>query len=338
MSRSGPKVVIGGGLRLDYIISRDNQAHVGLLGGNAVYGAVGASIWDDEVGIWAKAGRNYPRQKIRQLEQAGFHCDGLILLDDEQEHRTFYAYTHGKRVDSAPERHFKLTGLPFPNDLEGYIDSTPGQDDLERYEPLALRPEDWPSAYGICQAVHLAPLTIRTHMYVPRYLRQIGVRIITVDPGERYMRPDMTEAVKSFLPDVDVFLPSNEEVKTLFGQSIELLEAARELGSWGAKIVIVKLGKSGVLVYDSASADYWELPAFFSSGQENVVDVTGAGDAFCGGFVVGFVKGLSPLQSALQGMVSASVAVESYGALSGLQFSMDMRDMRFSNLLRRLEK
>jgi ribokinase len=56
-----------------------------------------------------------------------------------------------------------------------------------------------------------------------------------------------------------------------------------------------------------------------------MVDLTGVGDAFCGGFLAGYCKTCDPLQAVLYGNVTASIAVEGTGAfymrdvLSGLK-------------------
>jgi ribokinase len=46
--------------------------------------------------------------------------------------------------------------------------------------------------------------------------------------------------------------------------------------------------------------------------------VTGAGDSFCGGFMVGLATTGDPIRAALYGTVSASFAIEGYGALYAL--------------------
>jgi sugar/nucleoside kinase (ribokinase family) len=73
-------------------------------------------------------------------------------------------------------------------------------------------------------------------------------------------------------------------------------------------------------VYDVKGQHRWELPAYPS----RPADPTGAGDAFCGGFLAGYKKTYEPLPAAMYGNVSASLNVEGSGAfypldvLSGL--------------------
>jgi sugar/nucleoside kinase (ribokinase family) len=310
-------------MRIDYIITHDGRVHTGLLGGNALYSAVGAALWanqgDNQVGLWAKIGENFPREWLAQLADFNLETTGLIRAAGDQDHRTFFAYTpDGRRDDTNPAGHFARLGRPLPPALAGYIHSTLGQDDPDIYEPLALRPGDWPESYRGAAAVHLAPLSIRTHTQVPVVLRRQGIQIITVDPGERYMRPELIPAIRQFMPHVHAFLPSVKEIRSLFGEEIDLGEAAETLAGWGAPIVVIKHGREGVLIYERDNRRKTHLPAYHPQGDGRIVDVTGAGDAFCGGFLVGLNQSGDPVQAAQMGLVSASLVLEGYGALYAL--------------------
>lgn len=314
------KFITGGGLRTDYLITHDGQAHVGLVGGNALYAAVGAAIWAGEVDLWVRAGRNYPQEWLEALPGRGLGIEGIVRLPGDQDHRTFFAYTpDGRRVDTDPDVHFARINHPLPEALVGYIHSTPGQDEPYRYEPLALRPADWPAAWVGEAAVHLSPLALSTHLHVPPALRGHGVRLITLDPGERYMVPERADYVRQLLPQIDAFLPSDQEVRSLFGEDVDLEEAAERLCRWGAPLVVVKMGDQGVLVQEGRDGRRTHLPAYHPPGDPRVIDVTGAGDAFCGGVMVGLARSGDPLLAARMGLASASAVIEGYGALYALE-------------------
>jgi ribokinase len=95
-------------------------------------------------------------------------------------------------------------------------------------------------------------------------------------------------------------------------------DTGRKLFTWGAKLVIIKLGDRGTAVYDQKSDKIRLLPAFHDPGERSVVDVTGAGDAFCGGFLVGLYSTGNVSHAVCLGSVSASIVVEGYGALYAL--------------------
>ena len=313
------QIITGGGLRIDYLITHDGQAQIGLPGGNALYAAAGAALWTDRVALWARLGANYPQEWIEELVRRGLAATGLVRLPDEQDHRTFFAYNtpDGRRDDTNPAAHFRRIQQPLPAALHDYVHSTPHQDDPTLYEPLALRPADWPPAYDGATAVHLSPHPLRSHLAIPAALRQHQVQLITLDPGERYMVPDLIPHLRSFLPLLDAFLPSNQEIRSLFGDEVTAEEAAEMLHGWGARIVVVKLGPQGVLVREE-NGRITQLPPYHRPDSQQVVDVTGAGDAFCGGFMAGLAQTHNAITAANMGLVSASFVVESYGALSAL--------------------
>jgi ribokinase len=58
----------------------------------------------------------------------------------------------------------------------------------------------------------------------------------------------------------------------------------------------------------------WEIPAL----PIRTVDSIGAGDAYCGGFLAGLVETVDPLEAGFRGTVSASLAIEDYGAQAGM--------------------
>jgi sugar/nucleoside kinase (ribokinase family) len=314
------KFVTAGGLRCDYLITPDGEAQVGMVGGNAVYAAVGAALWSDAVGLWARLGENYPLAWLAALAELGLDSAGLTRIAGHQDHRTFFAYTaDGRREDTNPAAHFARINQPLPAELAGYTYSTLGQDDPTQYEPLALRPGDWPAAYTGVTAVHLSPLSICTHRDVAPFLRQRGIGQVTADPGERYMVPKLLPHIRQILPHLDAFLPSAQETRSLFGAQTTLSEAAATLAEWGTPLVVVKNGAAGVLVYERANGRLTDLSAYHAPGDSRVVDITGAGDSFCGGFMVGLAQSRDPILAAQMGLVSASLVIEGYGALYALR-------------------
>ncbi len=216
-------VVCAGGLRVDYLITREGEAHVGLPGGNALFSSAGARLWTDNVAIWARHGLNYPDSWLRELSEIGLDTRGLICLPAEHDHRTFFAYTSdNRRDDTRPAKHFARIGHPLPPELNDYVHSTPRQDDPHDFEPLALLPDDWPQEFSDIAGVHLAPLPLATHSSVPNKLRDQGVEYISIDPGERYMIPERRSFIRQMMQQIDAFLPSDKETHSLFGDDIPL--------------------------------------------------------------------------------------------------------------------
>jgi sugar/nucleoside kinase (ribokinase family) len=78
---------------------------------------------------------------------------------------------------------------------------------------------------------------------------------------------------------VDCLILNDAELRQLTGKP-NLVSAAREILSWGPKVIVAKQGEYGAALVTNES--FFALPAY---PLENVIDPTGAGDTFAGGFV-----------------------------------------------------
>ena len=141
------------------------------------------------------------------------------------------------------------------------------------------------------------------------------------------MKPPLMEEVFSFLHYVDAFLPSAQEVQSMLGAG-DPWHAASRFAKAGPKVIVIKVGSRGSLIYDGQTPRRWHVPAY----PAEVVDVTGAGDAYCGGFMVGYQETGDPVLAACYGAVSASFVLEGFGALYATQFNRAQAEARLNEL------
>jgi sugar/nucleoside kinase (ribokinase family) len=111
---------------------------------------------------------------------------------------------------------------------------------------------------------------------------------------------------------VDIYVANDQEARALSGE-VNLLKAAQYLHSLGPKMVLIKKGEHGVLFYSRGFK--FSLPAY---PTDKVVDPTGAGDTFAGGFMGYLAKaGRSDPGSIKKAIAYATVAasfnVEGFG-------------------------
>lgn len=319
-----------GGLREDYCITHDGRVYLGILGGNAVHAASGARLWTDSVGIVSRVGSNFPAKWLDQLALTGFNIDGIHVLPDPQDTRTFYAYlSPEERVDTNPAAHFLRIKHPLPKELVDYLSSTEDQDNRATFGPLALRPTDLTEAISKVSAAHIAPADYLTHTTVPLRLRELGVKLVTLDPSERYMDPSFRDELQVVISGLDAFLPSEAEARSYHHPTnMHVWEMAEAFGTMGCRYVVIKCGAGGLRVWDSIAKRRWHVPAY----PARVKDVTGAGDAFCGGFLVGLDRTGDVVEAALRGSISASIAVEGSGALYALDTLPELVEARLEAL------
>jgi sugar/nucleoside kinase (ribokinase family) len=110
------------------------------------------------------------------------------------------------------------------------------------------------------------------------------------------------------LTHLEFFSPGPEEAEILTGQRAPR-EQLRALAQSGPRVTALRLGARGSVVYNRADDSFWSVPA----AAANVVDVTGAGNAYCGGFLVGLIEGVNIRQAAAQAAVSAAMVIEQVG-------------------------
>ncbi|MEW6569414.1 MAG: carbohydrate kinase family protein [Chloroflexota bacterium] len=307
---------IVGRLMQDFILTADGRSHANLLGGSAAYAAVGARLWSDSVAVYARIGGNYPETLLAQLARTGIRLDGMRRLESSLDHRRFLAYPSlSERSETHPAAHYLRTGNPFPKEL---IDYTPLSDRLgavDASSPQGYRPEDLPPSDPVPAAMHLCPGDYPTHLLLPVKLRERGTRMITLDPAPHTIDREEWDSLRRMVRGLDAFLPSEEEARHFFqSSSPDVWEMAEAFAEMGCRFVILKRGHGGQCVWDRDSRRRWHVPAY----PARVRDVTGAGDAFAGGLLVGLATTGDVLEATLRGNVSASIVVEGSGPLYAL--------------------
>ena len=120
---------------------------------------------------------------------------------------------------------------------------------------------------------------------------------------------------------VNVFLPSREELAELVGYD-DPPRAAGELTAAGVKCVVVKMGSDGALVARPAAP-----LAYAPASEVAVLDPTGAGDSFCGGFAAGLALGEDVASAARRGCATAAAAIGAAGSLRLLDLGPVARDL-----------
>jgi sugar/nucleoside kinase (ribokinase family) len=119
------------------------------------------------------------------------------------------------------------------------------------------------------------------------------------------------DALKRVLGKIDLLVINDEEARQLSGEH-NLPRAARAIRAMGAKSVVVKRGDSGALLFHEHGV--FAAPAY---PLEEVIDPTGAGDTFAGGFIgyLARVRDLGPQavrRAMFYGSVMASFCVEAF--------------------------
>jgi sugar/nucleoside kinase (ribokinase family) len=256
-------------------------------GGDALYSAVGAAIWRYPVAIVSRVGSDYPPDFINHVADLGIGIDMIRIVPGSTVH---YRITN---TESGERRYEHVTPERRLHEL------SPQGPDLE-----TIRRAGW---------LHVAAMPIDVQDTVISRCRAERVPY-SLDPHDEYIvghEKRLGELIKD-----SIFMPSQLELELLFPDlSAEPIPhviarvAANRLLAMGARAVAIKLGADGSFVADPNHQV--AVPAV----PTPAVDATGAGDAFCGGFLAGYLRTSSLLLGAVCGSVSAAQVIKGSGAL-----------------------
>ncbi|TMA51557.1 MAG: sugar kinase [Deltaproteobacteria bacterium] len=152
-------------------------------------------------------------------------------------------------------------------------------------------------------------------------------RLIACDTISHWIEGARPE-LEALLKKVEVLIINDEEARLLSGEH-NLVRAARKILALGPRTLLVKRGEYGVLLFSANSV--FAVPAY---PLEEVIDPTGAGDSFAGGFL-GFLARAGDLSEAnlrraiVYGSVVASFVVEDFSLRRLHTLTRDDIDQRY---------
>ncbi len=289
MSTAVPDLVLLGNLLVDDIVLRDGRTLMGEPGGAMLYAALAARAWGLNVGLVSVRGSDYPESALEALRARGVDLTGVRSLGRPGV-RTWLLYEEsGRRV---------LHHLGRPSHRE----VSPAFGDI-------------PKAWLDARAFHLSPMPIECQREATAELarhaaaaasRGASRPFVSLDPHES-VRDDNLVEWRAVLADVDAFFPSQDELRVDGTRPVEL---ARVLaGNGRLRFVVFKRGENGGILVDLADSSERR----WTSSASRIVDPTGAGDAFAGGFLAGWLEGADLVRALEQGSKSAALAVADWG-------------------------
>ena len=295
-----------GNLTIDDIVYHEtNQCFLDCSGGDALFSALGAWIWQKPVNMVVRIGQDYPRQNINTLQNAGVTC-------------------HLKEIDGPDIHTWALYEANGGRQFLSHLNSA-------SYENMSILADEVPPECLGENACHIAPLPVRIQSGILKRLKQNRCLVSLDSFYHHLLEPGAPEALRGMLKYLDFYLPSQKEAALLYG-SDDPEAAARHFGSLGCPVVVIKLGEEGALVYDAQKSKLQHVPIY----KTKALDPTGAGDSFCGGFLAGYLKSSDPLLAACHAAVSASYIVERVGATAVLEADYTDQDHRFEEIKKKI--
>ena len=276
-----------------------------IVGGAGTFISLSASFFMKNQGIISVVGDDFPTETLEFMKSRGINTSGIQIKEGE---KTFF--WSGKYHNDMNSRDTLVTELNV----------------LENFDPIV--PEEFQQADYLMLG-NLSPQVQR------QVIERMASRpkLIAMDTMNFWMDIALTDLMET-ISMVDVLIINDEEARQL-SKEYSLLKASKVIRAMGPKILIIKKGEHGALLFHGDHVFF--APAL---PLEEVFDPTGAGDTFAGGFM-GYIAASDDIsfenmkRAIIAGSALASFSVEKFGTERLTEISatdMDERMQQFVTL------
>lgn len=275
-----------------------------VVGGAATFISLAATCFVKECGLISVIGDDFPTEMLQNMKSRGIDQSGLQIKAGEKSF--FWA---GKYHYDMNSRDTLATDL---NVLAGFSPEVP-------------------EAYQQCEFLMLGNLDPSVQMSVIKQLKN-RPKLIVLDTMNFWMDIALEPLLK-VIKEVDVLTINDSEARQLSGEH-SLVKAARKILTMGPNVLIVKKGEHGALLFDNDRVFF--APAL---PLEDVIDPTGAGDTFAGGFI-GYIAQTGDLsfenlkRAIIVGSAMASFACEKFGTDRLFDLNSGLIDSRIKEFIK----
>lgn len=293
-----------GSVIIDDIVLPDGTTHMGCLGGGSVHAVMGMRVWSDKVGLIGNIGNDFPPDLMEKFS-AIIDVRGLAKYDLPTARAWQLFETDGTRTEI------------FRTDFEDFLKMETEMNSISvEFKDL--------------QGVHLLSKIDDMPQWI-QYFKKRGNPLILWEPWALDCKKENQSKLKDILAEVDCISPNLDEARMFLGKQHEdeLLDGFLK---YGARRVAIRKGAQGS-DYADADGNRIKVPAVW---VEELVDQTGAGNAYCGGLVVGLVTMDNPRDALCRAAVSASFPLEQFGALFSVENIKEKAEKRFCSCMKEI--
>lgn len=279
-------LLVVGSLALDTIETPFGRAER-TVGGSATFISVSASYFIQPVRLVGVVGGDFPKEELDFLEDREIDLEGLQIVQDG---KTFH--WEGKYSYDLNSRDTIKTELNVFADFDPII------------------PDSFKKSQYICLG------NINPELQSKVYFQLENPKLVVADTMNFWIE-GKHGALIDFLQYVNVFILNDSEAREL-SKEYNLVKAAHIIQQMGPKVVIIKKGEHGALLF--YENELFSVPAY---PLESIYDPTGAGDSFAGGFI-GYIAKTDDIsyenmkRAVVYGSTVASFCVEKF-TLDGLR-------------------
>jgi sugar/nucleoside kinase (ribokinase family) len=269
-----------------------------ILGGAATFASVSSSMFTP-TSIVAAVGSDMPSEHLRALSSKGIDTKGIITIP---EGKTFH-------YDSS-----------FDYDLSNRTTNKTELGVIAGFDPVI------PEEFIQSDYVYLANNDPIQNIKILRHFQK--PRLVVCDTIEFWINGSRDDVIKMIEMTDGVVI--NDHEARLLCKEANLAKCAKKIMSWGSEFAIIKKGENGAILFTKEGLVF-PAAAFF---LDEIVDPTGAGDSFAGGFLghiarKGVMDFATMKEAVIYGNVMGSFAVEDFGIKRLLSITKDDVENRY---------
>ncbi len=269
-----------------------------IVGGSCTYCSLAASFFTQPK-IVAVVGEDFPEETIELFKSRGIDVRGLEI----QSGKTFHWEAH--YGDDPNQR------TTIKTELNVFEDFSP----------------QLPPDYTEAEIVFLANIDPDLQGDILSQVKH--PKLVAMDTMNLWIKTKPAPLLR-VLEEVNVYFANDEEIKML-AKEPNLIKAGKKLLERGPSIIVIKKGEHGALVLGKDS-----IFGALAYPCEKVIDPTGAGDSFAGGFL-GYLDKIKAFddegeirKASVYGSVLASFTIEDFGINRFRSLSLEDIEKRFS--------
>ena len=269
-----------------------------ILGGAATFASISSSMFA-QTSLVAVVGSDLPAQYICSLQAKGIDTTGIVTVEGG---RTFH-------YDSS-----------FDYNLSNRTTNKTELGVVLGFNPVI------PPAYAKSEYIYLANNDPKQNIKILQHFD--SPRLAVCDTIEFWIKGDRNDVI-SMIGRTDGVVINDNEARLLCKEA-NLAKCAKIIISWGSKFIIIKKGEHGAILFTN-DGQVFPAAGFF---LDEIVDPTGAGDSFAGGFL-GHIARKNKLdfatmkEAVIYGNVMGSFAVEDFGVKRLLSITNDDVEKRY---------
>ena len=274
-----PNYIAIGSIIIDDIVYPDGRTSMGVLGGGGTHAAYGIAFAGEKPALVGLVGEDLPGD-IRARLEADFDCTGLVW--------THHPQMRGWQI-------FEWNGVR--NEIFR----------VEVIEPFMFGPAaDSPDVpFERARGFTL----LRAPEQVAGWRARFPDAVLLWEPMRIFMLSADHEAFLTGITQADIVSPNLHEAQTMYEIEDEL-EIMRRMLADGVEVAALRMGELGSLLARSGDGQAHYIPAV---AVDEVVDQTGAGNTYCGGFLVGYCRERDIVAAGCYGAAAASFTLEYVG-------------------------